>query len=331
MAAAAAAAAVLRHCRVAVSCGAAWSVPRVNAAASHAVRRFSPAAADGEDSAQQPAAAADQAGDVARDVPESNDLSFMDAIDDAPSARLSDRDLRRIEPEEVDLNLMGDERVQRSGPVLADHVKETMYKLHQQNPEAWTADLLAKQFKVRPERAAAILWLKQLEKEEEKQLGHSLDDTLVKLHESMYGTCTTGEEASEQHHVRLEPSSPVFNARSEKDFRRVEEDKARMEREHFEKEQREARLLAKEFTERVNKTKQETAGLYKDKYGRRQPKQGWNFVVKEITEPIDNKGTPLPHTVRLNDGNERELSAVEYDFVKRKVPKPRRKPMYWAK
>jgi len=57
-----------------------------------------------------------------------------------------------------------------------------MYKKHKENPELYTVECLAKDYRIMRQRVHAILWLKELEEEEEKKkLGRSLDDSVERL------------------------------------------------------------------------------------------------------------------------------------------------------
>lgn len=67
------------------------------------------------------------------------------------------------------------------GSFLKDSEKVEMYRLHKQNPEVYTVERLAKDYRIMRQRVHAILWLKELEEEEEKKLGHPLDDSVELL------------------------------------------------------------------------------------------------------------------------------------------------------
>lgn len=67
------------------------------------------------------------------------------------------------------------------GSYLKDSEKAEMYRLHKQNPEVYTVEKLAKDFRIMRQRVEAILWLKKDEEEMEKKLGHPLDDSVEKL------------------------------------------------------------------------------------------------------------------------------------------------------
>lgn len=67
------------------------------------------------------------------------------------------------------------------GSYLKDSEKAEMYRLHKENPEVYTVERLAKDYRIMRQRVHAILWLKELEEEEEKKLGHPLDDSVELL------------------------------------------------------------------------------------------------------------------------------------------------------
>lgn len=67
------------------------------------------------------------------------------------------------------------------GTYLKDSEKAEMYKKHKENPEEYTIERLAKEYRIMRQRVHAILWLKELEEEEEKKLGCELDDSVQLL------------------------------------------------------------------------------------------------------------------------------------------------------
>lgn len=67
------------------------------------------------------------------------------------------------------------------GSYLKDSEKAEMYRLHKENPDVYTVERLAKDYRIMRQRVHAILWLKELEEEEEKKLGHPLDDSVELL------------------------------------------------------------------------------------------------------------------------------------------------------
>ena len=67
------------------------------------------------------------------------------------------------------------------GSYLKDSEKAEMYRLHKENPEVYTIEKLAKDYRIMRQRVHAILWLKEDEEEEEKKLGRPLDDSVELL------------------------------------------------------------------------------------------------------------------------------------------------------
>ncbi|KAM1184770.1 hypothetical protein PS2_013845 [Malus domestica] len=67
------------------------------------------------------------------------------------------------------------------GSYLKDLEKAEMYKKHKEIPEVYTVERLAKDYRIMRQRVHAILWLKELEEEEEKKLGRPLDDSVELL------------------------------------------------------------------------------------------------------------------------------------------------------
>lgn len=67
------------------------------------------------------------------------------------------------------------------GSYLKDSEKAEMYRLHKKDPEVYTVEKLAKDYRIMRQRVHAILWLKELQEEEEKKLGHPLDDSVELL------------------------------------------------------------------------------------------------------------------------------------------------------
>lgn len=67
------------------------------------------------------------------------------------------------------------------GSYLKDSEKAEMYKKHKENPEMYTVERLAKEYRIIRQRVHAILWLKELEEKEEKKLGRKLDDSVELL------------------------------------------------------------------------------------------------------------------------------------------------------
>lgn len=67
------------------------------------------------------------------------------------------------------------------GSYLKDSEKAEMYRKHKEDPDTYTVERLAKEYRIMRQRVHAILWLKELEEEEEKKLGRPLDDSVELL------------------------------------------------------------------------------------------------------------------------------------------------------
>jgi hypothetical protein len=70
------------------------------------------------------------------------------------------------------------------GSYLKDSEKQEMYRLHKEDPATYTVERLAKDFRVMRQRVHAILWLKEMEEEEERKRGEPLDDSIEILLDS---------------------------------------------------------------------------------------------------------------------------------------------------
>ncbi|CAI0377179.1 unnamed protein product [Linum tenue] len=66
------------------------------------------------------------------------------------------------------------------GSYLKDSEKAEMYRLHKENPEVYTVEKLAKDYRIMRQRVHAILWLKE-EEEEERKRGRIHDDSVELL------------------------------------------------------------------------------------------------------------------------------------------------------
>ncbi|CAN1244659.1 Protein GAMETE CELL DEFECTIVE 1, mitochondrial [Linum perenne] len=66
------------------------------------------------------------------------------------------------------------------GSYLKDSEKAEMYRLHKENPEVYTIEKLAKDYRIMKQRVHAILWLKE-DEEEERKRGRVLDDSVELL------------------------------------------------------------------------------------------------------------------------------------------------------
>eukprot|EP00257_Ricinus_communis_P021959 XP_015581557.1 keratin, type I cytoskeletal 10 [Ricinus communis] len=131
------------------------------------------------------------------------------------------------------------------GSYLKDSEKAEMYRLHKENPEVYTVERLAKDYRIMRQRVHAILWLKELEEEEEKKLGHPLDDSV----ELLLDTCPEFFNSHDQEfHIASLPYKPDFKVMPEgwdgtiKDLDEV----------HYEISMKEDDMLYEEFVQKMN-------------------------------------------------------------------------------
>ncbi|XP_044466989.1 protein GAMETE CELL DEFECTIVE 1, mitochondrial isoform X2 [Mangifera indica] len=205
------------------------------------------------------------------------------------------------------------------GSYLKDSEKAEMYRLHKQNPEIYTVERLAKDYRIMRQRVHAILWLKELEEEEEKKLGHPLDDSV----ELLLDTCPEFFISHDREfHVASLPYKPDFKVMPEgwdgtiKDLDEV----------HYEISQKEDEMLYQDFVQRMNFNKMKVAGKVKcHKYSRRRSSEGWQFTVEKLGPRGKRGGGGGWKFVSMPDGSSRPLNEMEKMYVKREKPRHRRR------
>ncbi|XP_054811710.1 protein GAMETE CELL DEFECTIVE 1, mitochondrial [Prosopis cineraria] len=205
------------------------------------------------------------------------------------------------------------------GSYLKDSEKAEIYRLHKQNPEIYTIERLAKDYRIMRQRVHAILWLKELEEEEEKKLGHPLDDSV----EVLLDTCPEFFISHDREfHVASLPYKPDFKVMPEgwdgitKDLDEV----------HYEISQKEDEMLYQEFVQKMNFNKKKMAGEVKcHKYSRRRPSNGWTFTVEKLGPRGKRGGGGGWKFASLPDGSSRPLNEMEKMYVKRETPRRRRR------
>ncbi|KAL1821411.1 hypothetical protein ACET3Z_016280 [Daucus carota] len=205
------------------------------------------------------------------------------------------------------------------GSYLKDSEKAEMYKLHKENPEVYTVEKLAKDYRIMRQRVHAILWLKQDEEEMEKKLGYPLDDSV----ELLLDTCPEFFASNDREfHVASLPYKPDFKIMPEGwDGTTRDPDEV-----HYEISMKEDEMLYQEFVQRMNFNKMKMAKQIKcHKYSRRRPNDGWNFTIEKMG-PRGKRGNGGGWKfVSLADGSSRPLNELEKMFVKRETPRRRRK------
>ncbi|XVF29100.1 hypothetical protein REPUB_Repub15cG0090900 [Reevesia pubescens] len=206
------------------------------------------------------------------------------------------------------------------GSYLKDSEKAEMYRLHKQNPQVYTVEKLAKDFRIMRQRVEAILWLKKDEEEMEKKPGGlPLDDSV----EHLLDSCPEFLNAHDREfHVASLPYKPEFKVMPEgwdgtiKDLDEV----------HYEISQKEDEMLYQEFVQRFNFNKMKFAGEVKrHKYSRRRSSDGWNFIVEKMGPKGKRGGGGGWKFASLPDGSSRPLNEMEKMYVRRETPRRRRR------
>ncbi|WOL13935.1 hypothetical protein Cni_G22715 [Canna indica] len=205
------------------------------------------------------------------------------------------------------------------GAYLKDSEKAEMYRLHKENPEVYTVERLAKDYRIMRQRVHAILWLKEMEEEEEKKRGKPLDDSVEILLDNFPEFFNSHDR---EFHVASLPYKPDFKIMPEGwDGTTRDPDEVL-----YEISTKEDQMLYEEFVQRLNFNKKKVAGEVKcHKYSRRRPNDGWNFTVEKLG-PLDKRGSGGGWKfVSLPDGSSRSLNEMERMYVKRETPKFRRR------
>ncbi|CAN0877453.1 Protein GAMETE CELL DEFECTIVE 1, mitochondrial [Linum grandiflorum] len=204
------------------------------------------------------------------------------------------------------------------GSYLKDSEKAEMYRLHKENPEVYTIEKLAKDYRIMRQRVHAILWLKE-EEEEERKRGRILDDSV----ELLLDTCPEFFIPHDREfHVASLPYKPDFKVMPEGwDGKIRDRDEV-----HYEISKKEDEMLYQEFVQRMEFNKMKIAGMVKcHKYSRRRPTEGWNFTVEKMGAKGKRGGGGGWKFVSLPDGSTRPLDETEKVYVKRETPRRRRK------
>ncbi|KAH7674248.1 Ribosomal protein L20 mitochondrial protein [Dioscorea alata] len=205
------------------------------------------------------------------------------------------------------------------GEYLKDSEKTEMYRLHKEDPETYTVERLAKDYRIMRQRVHAILWLKEMEEEEEKKLGRPLDDSVEILLDNFPEFFNSHDR---EFHVASLPYKPDFKVMPEGwDGKTRDPDEVL-----YEISVKEDQMLYEEFVQRLNFNKKKVAGEVKcHKYSRRRPAEGWSFTVEKMG-PRDKRGSGGGWKfVSMPDGSSRSLNEMEKMYVKRETPKRRRR------
>ncbi|KAG5132885.1 hypothetical protein JHK82_024073 [Glycine max] len=205
------------------------------------------------------------------------------------------------------------------GSYLKDSEKAEIYRLHKKNPEVYTVEKLARDYRIMRQRVHAILWLKEIEEDEEKKLGRPLDDSVEQLLDSCPEFFNSHDR---EFHVASLPYKPDFKVMPEgwdgitKDVDEV----------HYEISKKEDEMLYREFVEKMNFNKKKMAGEVKcHKYSRRRPSDGWTFTVEKLGSSGKRGGGGGWKFASMPDGSSRPLNEMEKMYVKRETPRRRRR------
>ncbi|KAK8308068.1 hypothetical protein V6Z11_D02G030900 [Gossypium hirsutum] len=205
------------------------------------------------------------------------------------------------------------------GSYLKDSEKAEMYRLHKENPEVYTVQKLAKDYRIMRQRVEAILWLKKDEEELEKKNALPLDDSV----EMLLDNCPEFLNAHDREfHVASLPYKPEFKVMPE-GWDGTTKD---LDEYHYEISKKEDDMLYDEFVQRFNFNKMKMAGEVKrHKYSRRRPTEGWNFTVEKMGAKGKRGGGGGWKFVSLPDGSSRPLNEMEKMYVRRETPRRRRR------
>ncbi|KAL9263427.1 GAMETE CELL DEFECTIVE 1, mitochondrial-like protein [Drosera capensis] len=205
------------------------------------------------------------------------------------------------------------------GSYLKDSEKAEMYRLHKENPEVYTVERLAKDYRCIRQRVHCILWLKEQEEEEEKRLGHPLDDFVEQLLDSCLEFFVSHDL---EFHVASLPYKPDFKMMPE-NWDRTTRDPDEV---HYEISKMEDEMLYKEFVERFNFNKMKfEKKVKKHKYARRRPSDGWDIAI-ELLGARGKRGTGGGYRIISKaDGSTRPLNDTEKAYLRRETPRRRRR------
>ncbi|CAH8353960.1 unnamed protein product [Eruca vesicaria subsp. sativa] len=205
------------------------------------------------------------------------------------------------------------------GTYLKDSEKTEMYRLHKENPEVYTVERLAKDYRIMRQRVHAILFLKEDEEEEERRLGRPLDDSVERLLDEYPEFFVSHDR---EFHVASLSYKPDFKVMPEGWDGTIKD----MDEVHYEISKKEDDILYEEFLRRFEFNKLKWKGEVKcHKYSRRRSSDGWKITVEKLG-PQGKRGNGGGWKfVSLPDGSSRPLNEVEKMYVKREAPRRRRK------
>eukprot|EP00252_Welwitschia_mirabilis_P009943 TRINITY_DN22906_c0_g1_i1.p1 TRINITY_DN22906_c0_g1~~TRINITY_DN22906_c0_g1_i1.p1 ORF type:complete len:393 (+),score=68.03 TRINITY_DN22906_c0_g1_i1:127-1305(+) len=203
------------------------------------------------------------------------------------------------------------------GEYLKDSDKQEMYRLHKENPEVYTVERLAKDFRVLRQRVHAILWLKEDEEEMEKRMG-PLDDAVERLIDAAPEFFITSDK---EFHVARLALRPKFRVMPE-DWDGTIKD---LDEKLWEISQKEDRRMYEDFVLRMQLNKAKMAGKVKcHPVSRARPPEGWSMTIEKLPERSRDKKEAGRRFVSLPDGSSRQLNDLEKLFLKTEKKQARR-------
>ncbi|XP_039001990.1 protein GAMETE CELL DEFECTIVE 1, mitochondrial-like [Hibiscus syriacus] len=205
------------------------------------------------------------------------------------------------------------------GAYLKNSEKDEMYRLHKENPEVYTVEKLAKDYRIMRQRVEAILWLKKDEEEMEKRNALPLDDSVEVLLDSCPELLNAHDREFHVATLRYKPEYKVMPEGWDGTTKDPDEY-------HYEISKKEDDMLYEEFVQRFNFNKMKIAGQVKrHRYSRRRPTEGWNFTVEKMGAKGKRGGGGGWKFVSLPDGSSRPLNEMEKMYVRRETPHRRRR------
>lgn len=197
---------------------------------------------------------------------------------------------------------------------LSEPVKERIWRSYRDNPEPVTIDRLAKEYRIRKQRVHAIVWLVDIEKQEEATQGSPLDKDIEEYFERIDGTF---EAADGERHVKIRRTCPVVKNLAAEDDEGPDWDELSA---------KEVEMMLYEFERRMSFNKKQIAGMINtDIISRRRPSVGWSYLVEELGEQGKRGKRGGKRFVSEPDGTRRGLNELEKEFLKRESLIPRRK------
>ncbi|KAG0584093.1 hypothetical protein KC19_3G184500 [Ceratodon purpureus] len=197
---------------------------------------------------------------------------------------------------------------------LSEAVKERIWRSYTDNPETVTIDRLAKEYRIRKQRVHAIVWLKDIEKQEEATQGSPLDKDIEEYFERIDGTY---EAADGERHVKIRRTSPLVKNSAAEDGEGPDWDELSA---------KEDAMMLYDFERRMSFNKKQIAGMVKTNIiSRRRPPGGWSYLVEELGEQGKRGKRGGKRFVAEPDGTRRGLNELEKEFLKRESLIPRRK------